>query len=201
MTPIDGDPRRAQDKAALRRLLRDRRARYVAGLPASARGLAFRLLPSPVLRRFPSGATIALYRAIGAEAPTESIADQLESLGFRLALPRIGADGVMDFAAWETDRILIPGPFRTLQPDSEAMAVTPDVIVTPLVGFDSSLNRLGQGGGYYDRAFAAHPGALRVGLAWSAQSVEHMPAEDHDLPLDIIVTEAAILERIEETTR
>jgi len=201
MTPDDGETRTAQDKAELRTLLRDRRARYVAGLPASTRGLAFRVLPSPVLRRLPAGGTIALYRAAGAEAPTESIADQLDSLGYRLALPRIDEHRIMVFAAWDNDLILVPGPFRALQPDAQANPVTPDAILAPLVGFDTALNRLGQGGGYYDRAFAAHPAALRIGLAWSAQAVERLPAEAHDLPLDIIVTETAILERDEETAR
>ncbi|CAN5290898.1 5-formyltetrahydrofolate cyclo-ligase [soil metagenome] len=201
MTPIDSEAPVAQDKAALRKMLRDRRARYVAGLPASTLGLVFRVLPSPIVHRLATGATIALYRAIGPEAPTDSIADQLDSLGYRLALPRMDEQGVMTFAAWDSDRILVPGPFRTLQPDARAVTLAPDVIIAPLVGFDAALNRLGQGGGHYDRAFAAHPAALRVGLAWSVQAVDRLPAEPHDLPLDIIVTEVAILERDEETAR
>jgi 5-formyltetrahydrofolate cyclo-ligase len=198
MTPVDGDTDIPQDKAGLRKLLRDRRARFVLALPPAARGLAFRVLPSPVIQRLTPGATIALYRAVGAEAPTESIADHLESHGYRLALPRIDSHGAMVFAAWDRDRILVPGPFRTLQPDNKAAEVVPDAILAPLVGFDVAMNRLGQGGGYFDRAFATYPKALRIGLAWSAQGVDLLPAEAHDLPLDIIVTEAAILERNEE---
>ena len=62
--------------------------------------------------------------------------------------------------------------------------MTPDVIVAPLIAFDRAMNRLGQGGGYYDRAFARFPDALRIGLAWSAQELDDVPADPWDLPLD-----------------
>jgi 5-formyltetrahydrofolate cyclo-ligase len=203
MTPMDGDTQPADDKAfekaSLRRTLRDRRMRYVSALPPSVRNIAFRLLPSPVVRRFTPGAVISLYYATGDEAPTENIAAHLDDLGFRLALPRIGREtSSMSFALWDLERVLVPGPFRTLQPDADAPAVAPDIIIAPLVGFDTALNRLGQGGGYYDRAFAAHPDALRIGLAWSAQQAEQIPTNSHDKPLDIIVTETAIYEREED---
>lgn len=204
MTPVDNQPpptdQQAAAKTALRQTLRDRRSRYVGSLSPSVRGIAFRVLPSPLLRRLPPGATIALYYATGDEPPTANIANQLAEMGYNLALPRIDRDtGAMTFTAWDLDRVLVPGPFRTLQPGAEATIVAPDVIVAPLVGFDPALNRLGQGGGYYDRAFAAHPHALRIGLAWSAQQADQIPVDDHDKPLHIVVTETAILER-EETS-
>ncbi|MFT3966653.1 MAG: 5-formyltetrahydrofolate cyclo-ligase [Sphingobium sp.] len=200
MTPVDGqspDPENlTHAKAALRRTLRERRARYLAAMQPSARALAFRLLPSPVIGIMAPGATVALYHATTDEAPTAKIAAQLDMLGFRLALPRLDRDsGAMHFARWDREQILVPGPFRTLQPSAEASEARPDIIIAPLIGFDHGLNRLGQGGGYYDRAFEAHPHALRIGLAWSVQQVDSVPAEGHDLPLDLIVTEAAILER------
>ncbi|HEX7821465.1 MAG TPA: 5-formyltetrahydrofolate cyclo-ligase [Sphingobium sp.] len=195
MTPMDDH---AAAKAAFRTALRDRRSRYVGTLPPSVRGIAFRVLPSPLLRRLTPGATVALYYATRDEAPTANIANQLDELGYHLALPRIDREsGAMIFAAWDLDRVLVPGPFRTLQPDDAVAVVAPDVIIAPLVGFDPALNRLGQGGGYYDRAFAAHPHALRIGLGWSAQQIDHVPVSEHDRPLDIVVTEAAILEREE----
>lgn len=202
MTPVDEDSVQTNDRAAaktaLRLTLRDRRSRYVSALAPSVRGIAFRVLPSPVLRRMAPGAIVSLYYATGDEAPTANIAIQLDEMGYRLALPRLDREtGAMVFAAWDLERVLVPGPFRTLQPDLEAAIVAPDVIVAPLVGFDPSLNRLGQGGGYYDRAFAAYPDALRIGLAWSAQQVEQVPLDQHDKPLDIIVTEAAMWEKEE----
>jgi 5-formyltetrahydrofolate cyclo-ligase len=195
MDTLNGNGSSGVSKAALRRILRDRRARFTATLAPSVRALAFRVLPSPVLRRLPSGGTVALYHATGDEAPTSAIADQLARLGHGLALPRIESDGrTMAFASWHPDWLLLPGPFRMLQPPPEAPTVAPDVIIAPLVGFDSALDRLGQGGGFYDRAFAANPDALRIGLAWSVQMVERLPVEPLDLRLDLVVTEAAFYE-------
>lgn len=193
--PTGPDPM-AAEKMALRRLARDRRARFVAGLPASVRGIAFRVLPAPVVRRLIPGAVVALYHAIGDEVPTDRIADQLSDLGYRLALPRIrGVDAVMDLGAWHPEEILVPGPYRCLQPGERAAALAPDAIIAPLLAFDAGLNRLGQGGGHYDRLFARYPDALRIGLAWSVQQIDRVPVEPFDLPLDLVVTEAALLER------
>lgn len=186
----------AAEKKTLRRTVRDRRARFLAGLPASVRGIAFRVLPAPVVRRLPPGAVIALYNAVGDEVPTDRIADQLSDLGYRLALPRFrGADAAMDLGAWHPEEILVPGPYRCLQPGEGAATLAPDAIITPLLAFDAALNRLGQGGGHYDRLFAQYPDALRIGLAWSVQQVDRVPVQPFDLPLDIVVTEAALLER------
>lgn len=186
----------AIEKQRLRRELRQRRTLFVNALPPSVRAMAFRILPRPVLARLPACATVALYHAIGHEAPTERLSHQLADLGFTLAMPRIGdSAGQMDFALWSPDTILRPGPFRTLQPGPAAPALAPDVIVAPMLGFDHGLSRLGQGGGYYDRAFAAYPDALRIGLAWSVQQVDLLPVESFDRPLDLIVTEGAIHER------
>jgi 5-formyltetrahydrofolate cyclo-ligase len=195
MDTLNGDGSSGTSKQTMRRILRDRRKRFVEALEPSAHALAFHVLPAPVLRRLPANGTVALYHAIGHEVPTRPIAEQLDRLGFALALPRIESDGrTMVFAAWHPDRVLHPGAFRTLQPAPDAPVVTPDVIIAPLVGFDDDLHRLGQGGGFYDRAFAACPDALRIGLAWSAQHVERVPVEPFDLPLDIVVTEAAFYE-------
>jgi len=183
-----------RQKAELRKTLRDRRRRFVTALPPSTRLLSFRVLPSPVLARIPQGAIIALYQAVGDEAPTAGIADQLRMRGHDLLLPRLAPDGVMDFADWISDDALVPGAFGILQPAASAPARAPDIIVAPLLGFDTALNRLGQGGGHYDRAFARHPDAARIGLAWSAQLVNSIPVGVHDQPLEIVVTEAAYYE-------
>ena len=77
-------------------------------------------------------------------------------------------------------------------------AVTPDVIVAPLIAFDRAMNRLGQGGGYYDRAFARFPDALRIGLAWSAQEIDMIPADPWDLPLHMVMTEVELIEALDQ---
>ena len=65
----------------------------------------------------------------------------------------------------------------------------PELILTPLLAFDGSGGRLGQGGGYYDRTFAVRPEALRVGVAYAGQWVERLTLLDHDMPLHGVLTE------------
>jgi 5-formyltetrahydrofolate cyclo-ligase len=67
--------------------------------------------------------------------------------------------------------------------------VVPDLIITPLLAFDRDGGRLGQGGGYYDRTFAACPHILRVGLAYAGQEAPSLPMEAHDQRLHGVLTE------------
>ncbi len=68
--------------------------------------------------------------------------------------------------------------------------VTPDLILTPLLAFDGAGGRLGQGGGYYDRTFAALPEAIRIGLAFAGQEIAAVPMASHDQRLDGVLTES-----------
>ena len=183
------------DKADLRALARDQRRAFVATLDPLAHRLAFKVLPSPLARRLADARSVALYMGLDDEAPAQRLAAPLIAMGKRVALPRVlDRLGSMDFLPWTPDAPLVPGPFRTSHPEPGDGPVTPDAIIAPLVGFDRALNRLGQGGGYYDRAFARFPDALRIGLAWSAQELDDVPADPWDLPLDIILTEAELIE-------
>lgn len=75
-----------------------------------------------------------------------------------------------------------------------------DVIFVPLVAFDSVCHRIGYGGGWYDRFLANQPQALKIGLAYEMQKVQLIPAEAHDVPLDIVVTEKAVYQRANKNT-
>lgn len=138
----------------------------------------------------PAGQVVALYSAIGAEMPTEGLAQVLSEQGRTLCLPVVlSRDSPMVFRLWsigdplEDDAAGCPAPLEL------AAEVVPDLIVTPLVGFDRCGYRLGQGGGYYDRTFAVIPQVLRIGLAFAGQEVERLPVEDHDIRLHGILTE------------
>ncbi|HMH31022.1 MAG TPA: 5-formyltetrahydrofolate cyclo-ligase [Methylomirabilota bacterium] len=67
-----------------------------------------------------------------------------------------------------------------------------DVIIVPMLGFDKTLNRIGYGGGYYDKFLANQPDAQKIGVCFEQGKVEHIPAEPHDIPLDIIITEEKV---------
>jgi 5-formyltetrahydrofolate cyclo-ligase len=88
----------------------------------------------------------------------------------------------------------IPEPLSSLLPERIFAPTSIDVAVIPGAVFDRRGYRLGYGGGYYDRFLALEaPQALRVGLAFSEQVVETLPALPHDVPMDVLVTEQELL--------
>jgi 5-formyltetrahydrofolate cyclo-ligase len=91
-------------------------------------------------------------------------------------------------------RNLAPGPYGIPEPGPEVPEVplgSIDLVVVPGLAFDRRGARLGQGGGYYDRTLC-QTGALRVAVAYSEQVVERLHTEAHDLPMNILVTEAEV---------
>ena len=172
------------DKHELRATMRATRKR-LADLDASAAGRAAEQADS-----LPPGQIVAVYRAIGSELDVDALSLALSRAGRELCLPVvIEREAAMIFRRWspgeplELDEAGVPAPFPL------AEVVEPDVILTPLLAFDAEGGRLGQGGGYYDRTFAARPGALRIGFAYSGQQVDQLPVEAHDIRLHGVLTE------------
>ncbi|CAN5316956.1 5-formyltetrahydrofolate cyclo-ligase [soil metagenome] len=186
------------DKDLLRSIARQRRQSFVASLDSLAHRLAFKAVPSPLTRLVADARTVALYVPLDEEAPVLRLAAPLEAMGKSLCLPRvIDRLGGMEFHRWAKDDQLYPGPFGTSHPEPGGGSVAPDAIIAPLLGFDRAMNRLGQGGGYYDRAFARYPDARRIGIAWSVQEHDSLPADVWDMPLHAIVTEIEFIEGVE----
>ena len=188
----------AKIKAQLRRKMRATRKATVAALPEAVRALVFSRPPAPVLERIGEGTVVGLYHATPGEAPAERYAQHFLENGHRIALPRLLAkDGAMRFAE-HTDPLggsdLEAGPRGLMQPTGDAEDLVPDIIFVPLLAFDEAGMRLGQGGGYYDRWIAAHPDAVRIGLAWDTQKVDRVPAEPHDMALHMVVTPTRVYE-------
>ncbi len=136
------------------------------------------------------GLTVTSYVPIGSEADPSLLARAAFEAGCVIALPHVTTrTEPMRFLAWATEATLVAGPFGLQQPAADAAALAPDIILTPLLAFDSKLDRLGQGAGYYDRAFAQFPDARRIGVAWEMQRVETLPVDAWDIPLHAIITE------------
>jgi 5-formyltetrahydrofolate cyclo-ligase len=136
--------------------------------------------------------SISGYCAILGEPDVMSLLDVATARGVATSLPSIdpqAEERVMRFVCWTPGQALVESENKFLQPMSPDETISPDLILTPLLGFDRAFNRLGQGGGDYDRAFARHPEALRIGIAWSVQQVEVLPTEPWDMPLDAVLTE------------
>ena len=180
------------EKDSLRTELRAARRDHVAALDESVRALLFRRPPAAVLDLVPDGATIGLYRATPYEAPANAYARFFMEAGHTVALPRFSTRGAaMEFAAWtdpfvESD--LETGPFGLLQPTADAALLVPEVLVVPLLGFTERGERIGQGGGHYDRWLEAHPDTPTIGLAWDGQLRDALPLEPHDRTLNAVVT-------------
>jgi len=183
-------------KSELRNQLRAARRAHVEALPDSIRALLFHRPPAPLLARVGDEAVIGLYHAGPYEAPAGGYARFFHEAGHTLALPRFAArDAAMQFARYSDPHgqsDLAPGPFDMMQPDISAEPLIPDVLFVPLVGFTPDCQRLGQGGGHYDRWLAEHRPQLAVGLAWDAQLCEALPTEAHDVVLDAIITPTRI---------
>jgi 5-formyltetrahydrofolate cyclo-ligase len=87
-------------------------------------------------------------------------------------------DGVWTIVQWESRSPAKPLHF--------------DVVIVPMLGFDTNLHRIGYGGGYYDRFLAAQKQAKKVGVCFEVGRVRSIPIEPHDTALDVIVTEANV---------
>ena len=179
-------------KDKLRKQLRQTRRDHVAALPESMRALVFHRPPAPLLELVPKGAAIGLYRANPFEAPATSYAKFFLDRGHEIALPRFAhRNAPMEFARHSDpfdEEDLEVGPFGLLQPFEDAPILEPDLLFVPLIGFTHRGERLGQGGGHYDRWLAGHPNAVPIGLAWDCQLVEDLPTAKHDQRLRAVVT-------------
>ncbi|MFW2829349.1 5-formyltetrahydrofolate cyclo-ligase [Sphingomonas sp. ID0503] len=182
------------DKPALRRALRAKRRDFVDAMSAQERDAAQAALCDRVMTDITAG-PVALYLAGGAEVDVGGAVEPLLERGIDVALPHvIGRDDLMRFLLWRPGEPLFEGTMGLIQPNPNAREVSPAVILTPLLGFDRALNRIGQGAGHYDRAFAAHPAARRIGVAWSVQEVDALPLDPWDVPLHAVVTESEWIE-------
>ena len=99
------------------------------------------------------------------------------------------------FRLWRGEA-LQPGPWGTSHPADSAPEMRPDILIVPLAGFDRAGNRLGYGGGFYDRTLEmlrSSAPVRAIGLAFGCQEVPNIPAEVFDQPLDLIVTDRGAL--------
>ncbi len=179
-------------KSALRKILRATRQEHVAAQSNAVRALLFNRPPRPLIAHIERQATIGVYHAKGAEAPASGYARYFAEEGHRIALPYFDArDAPMVFRE-HTDPYgntdLKIGPFGIQQPSESANLFEPDIVFVPLIGFTAMRDRLGQGGGHYDRWLAEHPRAMTIGMAWDVQLLEDLPTEPHDVKLDAVVT-------------
>ena len=187
----------SERKAEIRNRLRKARRKHAAGLPPEVSALVLSRPPGPILDLVPAGATIGLYRADPGEAPAGGYAKFFHERGHTIALPWLVDLATPMIFRRHTDPYgesdLARGYFGLMQGAEEAAEVVPDVLFMPLVAFTATGDRLGQGGGFYDKWLAAHPDTIRIGLAWDMQQVPELPVEPHDMRLTAVVTPTRVL--------
>lgn len=138
---------------------------------------------------------IFAYIAVGSEASLHSLIEALEKseneyiISFPGAMENGEMKALMPFSKFDfklsSHGINAPEEKRSIVIKAEEL----DIVLVPLLLFDADKNRLGQGGGYYDRYLPKAKSALKIGVAFEAQRYAKLPREPHDFPLDIIVTE------------
>ena len=119
------------------------------------------------------------------------ILNDFEKQNYKISLPKIKKKFKMDFFDWSIKEPLIVNNYGIPEPTSNEI-VYPNIFLVPLVAYDEKFNRIGYGGGYYDRYFKKiikTKKIIKIGLAYSFQKVKKIPINDNDMKLDFIITE------------
>lgn len=178
------------DKLTMRRLYRQKRDEFVEALSARELAIAFSQAPSPLAHYLKPGKIVAGYVAKDSEANPSGLLVAAQQRGCSTALPHVTSKSApMRFLQWSPGDSLEAGPFSLMQPRADAEVVIPDIVLVPLVAFDSRLMRLGQGAGHYDRALSLLPDSTAIGIAWSIQHAPAIEADPWDVPMDAVLTE------------
>jgi 5-formyltetrahydrofolate cyclo-ligase len=177
-------------RQALRREMRSRRR----ALPRVRRQFAVRAIVRHLsaLAAYRRARSVALYWPADGEPDIRGIEANARARGKQLYLPVIGRGGKLTFAPWRRGSRLRRNRYGIPEPTGgrRVPAGRLDMLVMPLVAFDAEGNRLGMGGGYYDRTLAQRRRRpLRVGVAFACQQAEAIPAQPWDIPLTCVITE------------
>lgn len=142
---------------------------------------------------------VALFWPIGSEPDTTLLMQALGYHQLQLCLPAtVGPHGTpLVFRKYTWGQPMQEGPMGTFEPARSLPEATPDFTFVPLAAFDRRGFRIGYGGGYYDATLArlrtTHPGPA-IGIGFACQEIEAVPDEDHDQPLDFILTEKELID-------
>lgn len=158
---------------------------------------------SPLRRRLGRPLTVCVYGAFRSEADPQLLASLCREAGDTVAAPRMKGSGmewrvVSGPADWQ------PGAWGVPEPDPSRTeplpaGVSPDAVLVPGLAFHPDGSRLGYGGGYYDRMYAAETASGRLSICWIGFAFERqiaeapLPREPHDLILDVLATEEKLI--------
>jgi 5-formyltetrahydrofolate cyclo-ligase len=140
----------------------------------------------------PPGAVVSGFWPIGREIDIRPLLHALHDRDHPIVLPVTPRRGQpLTFRLWRPGDALQPERFGTMRPAGEP--AVPDFLLVPLLAFDRRGHRLGYGGGFYDRTLAALPGRYALGVAYAAQEVPEVPADETDMALDAVATDDGVI--------
>lgn len=184
---LSSDPRsdKTRLRAELHREIEELTAEYMA---QSDRAITQKVLELPPIAR---AKTVFAYASVRREVSTNELIRSLLNENKRVALPVCKDNGEMEFFLISSQAELRSGKFGIPEPEQTHPAVPEkgDVIIVPALSCDCRGNRLGHGGGYYDRYLASHGEAFSVCLCRKRLMCEAIPTEDTDVPTDAVVTD------------
>ena len=131
------------------------------------------------------------YYSYNYEANVMSILAKFEKLKYMISLPKIGKNSSMNFFIWSSKDPLNINKYGIPEPITNSITY-PDILLVPLIAYDKDYNRIGYGGGYYDRyieKIKKLKKIITIGIAFSYQKVKKIPIEKNDIKLDFIITE------------
>ncbi|MDE1885761.1 MAG: 5-formyltetrahydrofolate cyclo-ligase [Xanthomonadaceae bacterium] len=186
--------------------LRRRQRALCTQLPARERASAAAALVSSLegLPEFLVDNRIAGYWAVRGEMPLHAVYASLRARGQGYFLPVLGNERTLRFAQWQAGAALRNNRYGIPEPDVpatvQAQPDTLDLMLVPLLGFDRRGNRLGSGGGWYDRSFAflrdrtrpARP--VLVGIGYHFQEIAELAPEPWDVQLDFVATDRELID-------
>lgn len=185
----DFKARRARIRQHIRTMRKELSSEEIA---AASQSIRQQLLTHPFLRQ---PRNIASYMSFAGEIDTVHLNQMLQEAHHNICLPVISLEqrGMMDFYLYHDISELVPNRYSILEPvSSPETHIPPDhleVVLVPLVAFNSRGDRLGMGGGYYDRLLKKIScSCLTLGLAYDFQLSEEIESQQWDMPLDEVIT-------------
>ncbi|MFV0410261.1 MAG: 5-formyltetrahydrofolate cyclo-ligase [Paracoccus sp. (in: a-proteobacteria)] len=189
---MDAEEMAARRRAARARLLSERAAMGPKARATVDRAIA-RHLDQVLKERFNSakGMILAGFWPIRGEVDLMGWLARQSAAGVQIALPVVAAkDAPLIFRPWSPDAEMRPGPWNIPEPATDAQ-IMPQIVLAPLVGWDAARFRMGYGGGFYDRTFAAlRPCPYGIGIGHEAGRLPSISPQPHDIALDLVITEA-----------
>jgi len=198
--PLAADPEQARDVARWRRAERTRLRAERQALSVKDRATAGAALTGHLRAllsaRFdtPRGKVFSAYWPIKGEPDLRPLMAELHAAGVTVCLPIVEQKAApLVFRRWTPTTRMVRGDWNIPVPPPDAAALTPDISLAPLMGWDAEGFRLGYGGGYFDRTLAAiDPAPFTIGTGFQSARLATIFPQPHDMPLDAIVTEAGI---------